>query len=1149
MTPSQTAEINTGSTPTLLPLKLIAPPARDNSRPRADLQALLAEVRVQPLTLVVAPAGYGKTTLLAHWAADLARTGAPTCWLTIDQGERDVSALLAYLIQTFQSVAPAIGADATRVLRSAANIERDWPLVAGALCGELQRRLPTATFLFLDDLHSVADAALIGQVFGYLLRAAPPTLHVIMASRRLPAFAPIGRMRAEGQLLELTQRDLFLSAGEARNLLDAQGVVLDDDALGLLLRRTDGWALSVQLAARALAEQPEAQRAAYVRALGGGQERLLHYLSTEVLSELPAEVLHFLRIAAMPAYFDAALLTEVIGSDDAAYLLQRTRALGLPITQVDDQGAKLRIHPLWRELLLSEASTVIDAATRATYQLGFGRAFEQRGDLDQALEHYAAADAAGDLARVLREHAAALLASPRREALRSWIERIAPDVRAHDPELLLLEGNARLNSDADQAALRFAAAADLFRAQERYDGELRACSELAALLFLQGRWDRFLAICVRAVRAANTARDPWSRGASLVCVAAMLSTKGRFTAALRVAHHAAANPLNPSWRWLMAMTVASVATQLGRPADALAVTDEALRVPQLDADDRLRQNLLRQRAQALFQLGQTQEAIAVAIETHRYLSDYYQDGTAGFSAMYLALMLMQIGRIDEANSYIAQARTTFHAMGALAPLARLQAIEQYGLLGRDQAARAAASVSGLLHRLDEAEGFAADLRLRLLAVLMLGEAGRHERAYQLAQVLIGQMQARGYRLFLASASLYAASIAVRAGAPGNYDALLRLGWQIVADDRLRYLPMLPAAALRDTAIAALRSGIHADAVGAVLAQQMPDATTELLQDLVNDGDAAVRTRAATLLGQQGSPAAYPALRQLLKDRSPAVRQAAETALAGLSYRPLYTLHIRTLGAFVIWRGEQEVRDRDWRSSKARQLFQLLMTERGRALPRDRVLDQLWPEMESEAAANNLRVTLNRLSKAIEPDRPEGAPPSYLVQNGDTYSFNSESAVTIDAADFAAAVIEGQRADTNGRRAAAMVAYRRAIGLYGGPYLPDALYEDWSVIERERLAMLFNEVALRLGRMVLDEGAAHEAIGLAWRVLEHDRANEDSYRLLMHAHAQLGERSIALRIYARCTEALQTELGVEPMPDTVLLYESLRTAAQPALPAA
>src|SRR5215208_8036135 len=150
----------------LLPLKLMPPPPREGVLLRPDLQSLLSEVRLHPITLVVAPAGYGKTTLLAQWAQELSRTGAPVGWLTLDRGERDPAMFLAYLIRAFQPIAPEIGAEAWRVLSSAANLQRDWPLVAGALCSDLQRLLATATFLVLDDLQQVSDSAVISQMLG-----------------------------------------------------------------------------------------------------------------------------------------------------------------------------------------------------------------------------------------------------------------------------------------------------------------------------------------------------------------------------------------------------------------------------------------------------------------------------------------------------------------------------------------------------------------------------------------------------------------------------------------------------------------------------------------------------------------------------------------------------------------------------------------------------------------------------------------------------------------------------------------------------------------------------------------------------------------------------------------------------------------------
>ena len=1139
----------------LLPLKLTPPPLRDGVLLRPDLQALLAEARLHPLTLVIAPAGYGKTTLLSQWVSDLQRTNAPVCWLSLDRDERYPAMFLAYLIRAFQAVEPQLGQEAWRVLSGASNMQRDWPLVAGALCSDLQRMLPTATFLFLDDLQQVMESAVISQILSYLLRAAPPTLHVIIAARRAPTFAPISRMRAEGQVVELSQRELHLSVDDARQIMAAQGVDLGDADLAVLLARTEGWALSIQLAARALASQPRERRADFVQALAGSQQQLLRYLATEVLADLPAELIEFLRLVAIPERFDADLLREVLQRDDVGYLLGRAQALGLPILPLDERGDMLRFHPLWRELLLQpniappaqpDALHMALAGDQAgapanirALHRRFGKAQEARGDLEEALNHYASAGATDELARALRERAWPLLQSPRRDSVRRWLELLPAELRENNSELLYMWGYSQIVNAPEQAISAIEQAAQRYHQSGQYDRELRALADLTALLYLRGRPPGFSACCIKAVRAANQVRDAWSRGAALVCVTALLYTRGRHTAALRVARHALGNPLSPAWHWQLAMIVASINNQLGAPAEALSAIESALGLPQVDRDDRLRQNLLRHRAFALELQGQSSEAAALALDAHRHLSDYYHDGSAGLSARQLSLLLLLLGRADEAQTYIAQARAAFHAMGAPEPLASLQALELYGQLLHGQGSRARASVGALLRRLDEAEGAAPDLRLRLLLALVLGEGGRPGEALALARETASQMQARGYRLFLACAHFYIAYLTGLAGDADARHAALAAGWELFAADAQRSIPLLPPAVLRDITVAGLRQGLPAERIGLVLRQQLPDQAFELLRALLDTPEPDVRTKAAQLLGDLGTAAAYPALRALAKDRSSSVRQAAEQALSRIIYRPPYKLRVRTLGAFSIWRGDTEVRDRDWRSSKARQLFQLLLTERGRMLPRDRVLEALWPDMDADAAANNMRVTINRLSKALEPERPEGAPPAYILQQGETFGFNIASDHQIDAVDFAEAVAEGQRALRRGQRSAAIAALRSAIALYGGPYLPDNMYEDWSVVERERLAMLFNDAAVRLGQLLLDEGLMHDAIGLGWRVLEHDRAHEEAYRLLMRAHAALGERSTALRLYTRCVAMLQEELGVEPMAETQALYSTLR----------
>ena len=781
----------------------------------------------------------------------------------------------------------------------------------------------------------------------------------------------------------------------------------------------------------------------------------------------------------------------------------------------------------------------MDQTSRAALHLRFGKAFEETGDLEAALEHYEQADNTESLITVLHEHAWALLRSPKRDVVRRWLERLPASIREGDPNLLHVWGMSQTTLHPDQAVQAIIRASELYHDNGQFDRELRALSDLAVLHVLQLRLTAFTAVCRQSIRVARLVRDDWSQGAARVCVAAILFSKGRNLDTLRVARQAEAFPLSPRWSWLLSMLVATINCSLGRPREAMTTLDAAMSLPLVDLDDRLLQNLMRLRSLALYELGQVTEALVAAQESYNQLRNYTHNDSAGISAGQLAWLLLLEGRIDEGMTYIAQARTALHKLGDATMLTQFQAIEIYGTFCRGQVHDACVAAESVLRRLREAEGLAPDLGTWLLLVIILGESGEHERALASAQDIAQMMEQQGYQLWLACTYLYSAYLASLCGQSDLHTRLIGLGWEMVATHDIRYLPTLPPVAILHVAAEALRKGLVPDAVGAVLREQIPNDALELLRGMLSEKSAFVRAHAARLLGDIGDATAYTALRPLLKDRQAVVRFAAEDAMERLVYRPSYTLHIRTLGAFAIRRGDHEVRDRDWRSSKARQLFQMLITERGRTIPRDRVLDALWPDLEVEAAANNLRVTLNRLGKAVEPERPEGAPTFYIISQADTYSFNLDSDYQLDVLDFDQAVSEGQRAEYNGQRQVAVAAYRRAVEIYRGPYLPDSFYEDWAAVERERLTMQFNDTAIRLGELLFEEGLIHEAIGLAWRVIENDQLYEEAYRLLVRAHTYLGERSTALRLYTRCVEVLRSELGIEPMPETTALYEALR----------
>jgi DNA-binding SARP family transcriptional activator len=257
------------------------------------------------------------------------------------------------------------------------------------------------------------------------------------------------------------------------------------------------------------------------------------------------------------------------------------------------------------------------------------------------------------------------------------------------------------------------------------------------------------------------------------------------------------------------------------------------------------------------------------------------------------------------------------------------------------------------------------------------------------------------------------------------------------------------------------------------------------------------------------------------------RLLGDTDLVDVEFHPGYSLAVRTLGSFAVWRGDQPVTARNWRREKARQMFQLLLTYRGQWFYREQIIDQLWPHLSPDAAERDFRVVLNALNRAIEPDRPRGAPSFLVTRKGQVYGLNPEARVLVDADDFERLAASDDAASL-----------RRALAVYEDDYLPERVYEDWSTAERQRLRHLYLTTAERLARHLLQAGSWDETVEVCQAILSRDSCWEAAYRLLMQVYAAQGNRAQVHAAYRSCADTLEDELGVEPSPTTQALFEKL-----------
>ena len=371
----------------LLATKLHVPGPRPGFVPRPRLTGALSG----GLVLVCAPAGFGKTALLADW---LRSAGRPVAWLSLDVGDNDPVRFWRHVVAALDRARPGIGA---LLGPSSSSCDR----LVTALINELAAQPGESEIvLVLDDYHLV-DAQEVHASMAFLLEHRPPGLHLVLASRSDPPL-PLARLRARGQLSELRTADLRFTAGEAAALLrEAAGPVLPDADVAALAARTEGWAAGLQLAALSLRGRPD--MAGFVADFSGSHRYILDYLTGEVLDGQPAEVREFLLETSLLGRLSGGLCDAVTGRDDGQAMLERAEQAGLFLMPLDEVRGWWRYHQLFADLLRVRLQQERPGRVAELHRAAAAW-YDEHGLADDAVGHALAAGDTAWAARLIEQH-------------------------------------------------------------------------------------------------------------------------------------------------------------------------------------------------------------------------------------------------------------------------------------------------------------------------------------------------------------------------------------------------------------------------------------------------------------------------------------------------------------------------------------------------------------------------------------------------------------------------------------------------------------------------------------------------------------------------------------------------------------------------
>jgi LuxR family transcriptional regulator, maltose regulon positive regulatory protein len=427
--------------------KLRVPDLRPGTVSRTGLVNRLRAEHSSRLATVVAASGYGKTTLLAQWAA---RDERPFAWVSLDEHDNDPLILVRHLAASFDRVEPLDASILDALVQPGPSV---WSAAAPALAAAFSS-CPRPFVAVLDDadlLHKgdSADAVLA------LADNVPAGSMLVLAGRAQPPL-PIARLRASGGLLELGTSELALSRREAQLLLRAAGPTLEDEISADVLGRAEGWATGLYLAARALGQGAPTRSGA---ALGGRDRYISDYFNSELLSRLTPDRAEFLRRTSVLEHMCGPLCDAVLASENSAVELEAIEQSSLFVVPLDREGDWYRYHHLFRDALQRDLEHHEPELVPVLHERAADW-YEAHGDLESALDHAESAGDAQRAARILTAVALPVYYDGRIGTVEKWLERFPAQAALEAyPSVAVLGGWVHaLNGHAPEAERWLAAA-------------------------------------------------------------------------------------------------------------------------------------------------------------------------------------------------------------------------------------------------------------------------------------------------------------------------------------------------------------------------------------------------------------------------------------------------------------------------------------------------------------------------------------------------------------------------------------------------------------------------------------------------------------------------------------------------------------------
>lgn len=1060
----------------IIPTKIIIPKRAPGVIARARLIDYLHENLGRKLMLVTAPAGYGKTTLLVDFATEV---NLPVCWYTLDEGDRDPTTFLAYLIAAFRQKFPQFG---ERSLPLAEHGAPSAHAAAAALVADMVDAIPDYFVLVLDDWHLVSEEAPIIELIDQLLRYLPEHAHIIVAGRTLLR-GPLVRLAAQGAVAGLGAGDLRFNAAEVREVLATKyRLEVTPEQAAQLAEESEGWITAIVLTSQNVWQN---FLAGLVRARDSAGT-VFEYLAGEVFDRLPRDLRQFLHDSSILRQFTVTVCNEIRERRDAQDWIDQVEDRNLFLTRIDVEGVTwFRYHHLFRDFLVTRFKR--DGSERyEQLQRRAGEWFELRQQPEEAVEHFYQAGALDQAAQVMNHSARALFVAGRMQTLTRWANLLPPTFRLAAPELILYHAQAL--GDRGHLPEALTLLDDVKRALAAQHNDLglvhaalvEGWAYYAAAQFsdaLQAGQD-----AVRRLEGMDLSNQPFYAQA-LRLIGTSFSSLGRWQAAepflARALKLYRSHPPDDVRAFNLARTLQDLANTLrpmGRLEEAAALQSESLELWREIGNPAVLAHCLNNVGYDRYVSGDYGGALTMYVEALVKAEEVEDRRLQAMILDGMAAAYRDRGEFDRAMETYAR---VFSLTGSLGD----QVLVSWALDGL-----------GHTHRL-------ADNLDRALALF--------EQALSIAERESLQAQV----------NLSSASIGITRIEQGDVSGVLNLERVCAA--------LRQASAYLDLARVLLWHA-YAQQVTGQSAQ-----AKETLVEMVRHGRRlgcrpfslaeGRRLMAFLMWGAEQLPQEV-SLRSWIAQLTEKPASAQVTVPYPMQ---MPRLEVHAFGPGQIWREGELLTTAHWgRSANARELFFYLL-EHSPSRKEDIGL-LFWPDLSMARMTSSFHATKYRARRALGVE--------FVVYDDERYRLNSLLQLSYDVTEFRRLIEASRQAATDVERADWL---RQALQLYTGDYLTD-VGADWAAATRAELQHQFFEALGRLSVILLRQRCYDEVITLCQRGLEIDYFHENLHRALMFSLAATGHATGALRHYEAAAKRLAQELKTVPTAEMASLAARIRT---------